>query len=144
MKENWIFRFPVITGVGLGLLVPLIFGYIGLASCPHEAGLAYFPLLSAECPGEYIGTLGFLLSASPGLALIVLLYAFPSLLSFLLDRFQPGTQIWLMSLLCLATNVVTYWAIFEAIRRSRKRVQQTPQPIELPNTTDENHESTFS
>jgi len=116
--SRWLFRFPWLSAITIGIIAPLAFGYLAVKSCPHESGLFWLPLVSAECPGEFLGELGFLITTTPGLVALLgvmfLASSVPPLGNFL-DNLLPAEVT--MSILCLVPNLSVWLLIFTIIRR---------------------------
>ncbi len=117
--SRWLLRFPLLSAIAIGVISPLAFGRLAIYSCPHDSGLFWLPLASAECPGEFLGQLGFLITAIPGLTVLILLMVLASSVApagHFLDSILPAEIS--IPLLCLLPNLFVWWLVFTAIRRA--------------------------
>ena len=100
-----------------------------IKSCPHGGGLAYFPLLSAQCTGEYLGTIGFLLTSMPGIIVGISLtiysarrFELTGIESQLSEQLSPEGQFLFVVVLSAIANVIAYWIIILLIALVIKRI----------------------
>ena len=116
--SGWLFRFPLLSAIAIGVVSPIAFGYLAVFSCPHDSGMFWLPLASTECTGEYFGELGFLITALPGLIVLVLLLILASSVAqfgHFLDSLLPAEV--LAFVLCLLPNLLVWWLVFTALQR---------------------------
>lgn len=120
--SRWFIRFPLLSAITIGVISPIAFGYLALFSCPHDSGLFWLPLVSAECSGELLGQLGFLITAVPGLiVLILIMFLASSIAPFghFIDSILPAEIS--MSIACLLPNLFVWWLFFTSTRRTRHK-----------------------
>ena len=113
LNPDNVFLFSIIT---ISVIVPIIGGVLIWVSCPGPAGLAYFPIVSARCPGEFIGDIALFCFGFPGLILsFVILYFLSAFVESLGNFFSPDFQLLFLVVLGLILNYIIYFFTFRFI-----------------------------
>jgi hypothetical protein len=111
----------------MGIGLPVAFNALWVSSCPHEYGMIFVPLISAECVGEFIGQLGFFLTAMPALGVGLCLISFMVPLVGVIEESPPLIHLSptqadyaLLSTAALI-NLVFYWIVIYRVFRRRSK-----------------------
>jgi len=72
------------------------------------SGLAYFPIVSAECPGEFLGDIGLFCFGFPGISI---LFGIGWLLKDVLNNF-PQSPLEVDCIVGLLINFAVYYLVF--------------------------------
>ena len=133
MITKWI-RKPVVFFLfvfTISVVFPIAGGIL-IALSPGSAGLAYFPVLSARCFGEFIGGIGFLFGV-PGLVTsFIIVYLVSSIILYLASLsieafnniFPPDFQLLTIGILGLILNFAIYFFVFRALLKPIKNTQE--------------------
>lgn len=104
---------PFMVAIILGFVLPALFLLMIVFSCPHSGEIAYFPLISAQCPSEFVGTIGFIFLAFSGIAAGTWLTS--GLGSSLWGDSLNGWQAFFLIIAFSAVaNVAVYWIVIRS------------------------------
>ena len=118
----------LLLAIAFGLGLPAAFGFLALEACPEPAGMFDLPVICSSCPGEFIGELGFLITAFSGVCVMIasMLIGSASLevhgyVPTVFDRLTPDMQLTLLIGLGALANVLAYWPWCDLYLRRRKQ-----------------------
>ncbi|HNT55935.1 MAG TPA: hypothetical protein PKG95_14555 [Anaerolineaceae bacterium] len=95
------------------VVFPIAGFFLSSYSCPHLSGLARFPVISAECFGEYLGEIGLCCFGFPGMAVAA---SFVLLIQAILVRLMPpGMDLLMIAILGLLLNYLIYYLVLRLL-----------------------------
>jgi hypothetical protein len=93
----------------ISVIFPISGGVLQAISCPSQQGLAYFPFVSANCFGEFLGDVGLFCFGLPGL---ILSYIAISLVAAIIESFHqisPNYQLVAIAVVALLLNFTIFF-----------------------------------